>query len=103
VTSRDLPSERQNIEFFSGDLNKLFNERLKSKYNNVWLVGGAMLANEFIRLKLVDEIRISVLPIILGEGKLFFDHKGQERAMNLKDVIAYKNGMIELCYEIKKE
>ena len=103
VTSRNLPSERQNIEFYSGDLNKLVNERLKSKYNNVWLVGGAMLANEFIRLKLADEIRISVLPIVLGEGKLFFDHKGQEQAMHLKEVMAYKNGMIELCYEIKKE
>ena len=103
VTSRNLPTERQNIEFYSGDLNKLVNERLKPNYKNVWLVGGAMLAKDFIRLKLTDEIRVSVLPIILGDGTLFFDHIGQEQALHLKDVTAYKNGMIELWYEIKKE
>lgn len=103
VTSRNLPIERQNIEFYSGDLNKLVNERLKPNYRNVWLVGGAMLTRDFIRLKLTDEIRVSVLPIILGDGTLFFDNIGQELSLSLKDVTAYKNGMIELCYEINKE
>ena len=103
VTSRNLPIERQNIETYSGELNKLVNERLKPNYDNVWLVGGATLAKEFIRLKLADEIRISVLPIILGEGLLFFDHVGQEQLLNLNDVTAYKNGMVELWYEVPKE
>ncbi|GLU52857.1 dihydrofolate reductase [Dyadobacter frigoris] len=103
ITTRNLPNERQNIEFYSGDLNQLVSERLKPNYRNVWLVGGAMLAKDFIRLKLTDEIRISVLPIILGAGTLFFDHIGQEQTLHLKDVTAYKNGMIELWYEIEKE
>lgn len=103
VTSRTLPIEKQNIESYSGDLIELVNGHLKPNYKNVWLVGGAMLAKEFIRLKLTDEIRVSVLPIILGDGILFFDHIGQEQALNLKDVTAYKNGMIELWYEIKKD
>jgi dihydrofolate reductase len=102
VTHKNLPIDRQNIEIYSGDLNKLVNERLKPNYKNVWLVGGAMLAKDFIRLKLADEIRLSVMPVILGDGTLFFDHIGQERALHLKDVTAYKSGMVELCYEIKK-
>jgi len=103
LTHRKLPIDRQNIEAYSGDLNKLVNERLKSNYKNVWLVGGAMLAKDFIRLKLADEIRLSVIPIILGDGTLFFDHIGQEQALHLKDVTAYKSGMVELWYEIRKE
>lgn len=102
VTNRTLPNDRSNVEFYSGDLNKLVNERLKPVYKNVWLVGGAMLAKEFIRLKLADEIRVSILPIVLGDGLLFFDHLGKEQALHLKDVTAYKNGMVELWYEIKK-
>src|SRR5882757_1219487 len=101
VTHRDLPIDRQNIEIYSGNLNKLADERLKPNYKNVWLVGGAMLAKDFIRLKLADEIRLSILPVILGGGTPFFDHIGQEQALHLKDVTAYKNGMIELCYEIR--
>lgn len=103
VTNRTLPKDRPNVEFYSGDLNKLVNERLKPAYKNVWLVGGAMLAKEFILLKLADEIRVSILPIVLGDGLLFFDHFGKEQALHLKDVTAYKNGMVELWYEIKKE
>jgi dihydrofolate reductase len=102
VTHRNLPIERQNIEIYSGDLNKLVNERLRSNFNNVWLVGGASIAKNFIQLKLADEIRLSVLPIILGGGTPFFDHIGQEQVLHLKDVAAYKNGMVELCYEIRK-
>ena len=102
VSHRNLPIDRKNIEIFSGDLNKLVNEELKPKYKNVWLVGGAMLAKDFIRLKLADEIRLSVIPIILGDGKPFFDHIGQEQPLHLKNMIAYKNGMVELWYEIRK-
>ena len=102
VTHRNLPIDRPNIELYSGDLDKLVNERLIPNYSNVWVVGGAMLAKDFICLKLADEIRLSVLPIILGDGTLFFDHIGQEQALHLKDVTAYKSGMVELCYEIRK-
>ncbi|HCT30785.1 MAG TPA: deaminase [Bacteroidales bacterium] len=102
LTNRSLQSYSQNIEFYSGDLNKFVSERLKPKYENVWVVGGSMLTRDFIRLKLVDEIRISILPIILGDGLPFFDHIGQEQILYLKDTKAYKNGMVELCYKIKK-
>ncbi|SEM77202.1 Dihydrofolate reductase [Chitinophaga rupis] len=102
LTHRNLPVDRPNIEIYSGDLNKLVNERLKPNYRNVWLAGGAMLAKDFIRLKLADEIRLSIMPVILGDGTLFFDQIGQEQALHLKDVTAYKSGMVELFYEIRK-
>jgi dihydrofolate reductase len=102
VSHRNLPIERKNIEIYSGDLDKLVNERLKPSYKNVWLVGGAMLAKEFIRLKLADEIRLSVMPIILGDGTPFFDNVGNEQPLHLKNITAYKNGMVELWYEIQK-
>src|SRR5450432_4499908 len=102
LTHRKLPIDRQNIETYSGDLNKFVNERLKSKYQNVWLVGGAKLAKDFIRLNLADEIRQSILPIILGHGIPFFDQIGKEQALHLKNVTAYKSGLVELCYQIRK-
>lgn len=103
VSKRNLPIERPNIELFSGDLNSLVNDKLKPKYKNVWMVGGAMLAKEFIRSNLADEIRSTVLPIILGSGKPFFDQIGQEKALHLKNVTAYKSGLVELHYEFKKQ
>lgn len=103
ISHRNFPIERPNIEIYSGDLNTLINEKLKPKYKNVWLVGGAMLAKDFLRLKLADEIRLSILPIILGDGTLFLDHLGQEQTLHLKEVTAHQSGMVELWYEVKKE
>ena len=102
VSSRTLPVERKNIQVYSGNLHTLVDERLKPSYKNVWMVGGATLAKNFIRLKLADEIRLSIMPIMLGEGTLFFDQIGLEQAVHLKDVTAYKSGMVELVYEMKK-
>ena len=102
VSHRNLRTEKQNIEIYSGDLNKLVFDRLKPNHKNVWVVGGAMLVKDFICLGLADEIRLAVLPIILGDGTPFFDHIGQEQVLHLKDVTAYKSGMVELCYEIRK-
>jgi dihydrofolate reductase len=102
LSHRTLPVERSNIELFSGGLQQLVDERLKPNYGNVWVVGGAELAKDLIRAGLADEIRMSVLPIILGEGLAFFEQIGMEQALNLKDVTAYKNGMVELWYEIRK-
>lgn len=101
VSSRNLPVQRPNVEIYSGDLNSLVNERLKPNYKNVWMVGGAALAKEFIRLKLADEINLTIIPIILGDGLLFFDRVGVERPLHLKDVTAYKTGVVELRYQIK--
>ena len=99
LTHRNLPVEKPNIEMYSGDLNKLVEERLTPNYKNVWLVGGPALAKDFIQANLADEIRVAILPIILGEGLPFFNHIGRELPLHLKDATAYKNGMVELSYE----
>jgi dihydrofolate reductase len=102
-TKRKLKSERDNVKFYSGELDKLVEDRLKPNYQNIWMVGGAKLARSFIRLHLVDDIIISILPIILGDGLLFFDYIGREQQLHLKDVTTYKDGMVELWYEINTE
>ncbi len=102
VTSREFPIERPTIEFYSGDLHTLVKERLQTHYKNVWVVGGAKLVTEFLRAGLAHEIRLPILPIILGDGKPFFERLQQEYPLHLKEVTAYKSGMVELWYGIKR-
>ena len=102
VSHRSLPVERESVEIVGGDLTQLVAEKIKPRYKNVWLVGGPILAGEFLRLKLANEIRLSVLPIVLGGGALFLDQIGVEQSLHLKNLTAYKSGMVELWYEILK-
>ncbi len=103
LTHRDLTSDKKNVEFYSGDLDQLLMQQLKPNYRNIWMAGGAMATKEFLRLNLADEIIITIVPVILGDGTLFFDYIGQEQELHLKDVTAYRDGMVELTYEIKKD
>ena len=98
LTNRKLPSSRKTVEFYSGDLKKLVGEILAPRFKNIWMVGGAMLAQSFLRLGLVDEIRLMIAPALLGDGLHLFGNSGTEQRWNLKNVVAYKNGYVELSY-----
>lgn len=103
LTNRNLKSNKKSVHFLSGDLTEIVTNKLKPKYYNIWMVGGTMLTKEFLRLGLADEINITIIPILLGNGTLFFDYIGQELLLHLKDSTVFKDGMVELWYEIKKE
>src|SRR5690606_21336939 len=78
MTKRRLPVERKHVELFAGSPELLIAQKLKPHYRNVWLVGGAALTREVLRLGLADEIRQTVLPILLGNGIPFYDLIGKE-------------------------
>jgi dihydrofolate reductase len=98
VTARDFRAERSSVEFYSGDLERLVREVLAPRYGNIWLVGGASLCQSFLRLDLVDEIRLSIVPSLLGRGLRLFGEAEIEQRWTLKDVLAFRNGFVELVY-----
>ena len=102
LTTRNLESNLPTVEFYSGDLIELVHNQLKPKFKNIWMVGGPSLTKDFLIADLVDEIVLTILPVILGEGLLFFDYIGQEIPLHLKEVTAYKEGIVELIYQILK-
>jgi dihydrofolate reductase len=98
VTSREWPPARKSVEFYSGDLKALIDAKLAPQYRNIWLVGGAMLGQRFLELGLVDEIRLTIAPVLLGEGLRLFGDSPSEQRWSLKNVVAYKNGFVALSY-----
>ncbi|WP_299223895.1 dihydrofolate reductase family protein [uncultured Aquimarina sp.] len=103
LTNKNLITDKKNVKFYSGELEKIVNDKLKPNFKNIWMVGGSILTKEFIRKGLADKIVTTIMPVILGNGTLFFDYIGQEHLLHLEDVLAFDDGMVELCYEIKRE
>ncbi len=83
---------------YSGDLKTFVDAKLAPRFRNIWLVGGAMLSQGLLELGLVDEIRLTLAPVLLGEGLRLFGDSMTEKRWNLKNVVAYKNGFVELSY-----
>ena len=96
-----LPRIRDTVEFYSGDLAQLINGRLRSAFPSIWIVGGGAVAAQCVRLGLADEVRYSILPVLIGDGIQFFEKLASDIALHLAEVKAYKNGMVELRYEVR--
>jgi dihydrofolate reductase len=102
LTSRELPKTRDTVELYAGDLGELVNERLKPTFRSIWFVGGGVVSGECLRLGLADEVRYSIMPILIGDGISFFERLDKDVELHLLEVKAYKSGMVALRYEVRK-
>ena|SRR5690349_2742117 len=103
LTTRDLPRTRETVEFHSGDLSQFVNDRLRPAYRSIWFVGGGSVCSECLQLGLADEVRYSILPILIGEGIPFFGKLHNDFALHLAEAKAYRNGTVALCYQVRKD
>jgi len=102
LTHRDLRRIRDTVELYAGDLARFVNVRLRPAFRSIWFVGGGAVSGECLRLGLADEVRYSIMPILIGEGIPFFERLGRDVALHLAEVKAYKSGMVELRYEVRR-
>jgi dihydrofolate reductase len=103
LTSRELPRTRDSVTFHSGDLTQFVNERLRPTFKNIWCVGGGAVTAECLRRGLADEVRYSVLPILIGDGIRFFDTLDADIRLHLAEVKGYTNGVVGLRYEVRRD
>ncbi|MFC7132454.1 MULTISPECIES: dihydrofolate reductase family protein [Salinibaculum] len=99
LTHRDLPRAAETVEFRDGDVQSVATE-LKEQYGHVWLVGGAALAGSFLREGQIDEIRLSLIPVLLGGGVSLFPATDETQALELRDAVARDDGIVELRYRV---
>jgi dihydrofolate reductase len=102
LTSRELRKTRDTVQFYSGELALLVDERLKPNFRSIWFVGGGEVSGECLRLGLADEVRYSIMPILIGNGISFFDRLDKDVALHLVEVKTYESGMVALRYEVRK-
>ena len=103
LTRRALRKTRDSVEFYAGDLGRLVGEKLTPNFQNIWFVGGGEVSAECLRLQLADEVRYSILPILIGDGISFFQGLDRDVALHLLEATPYKSGMVALRYEVRKQ
>jgi dihydrofolate reductase len=102
LTRRELRKTRSSVEFHAGDLQRFVEERLRPNFRTIWFVGGGAVSGECLRRGLADEVRYSILPILIGDGIAFFEGLGRDVALHLLEVKAYQSGVVALRYEVER-
>ncbi len=75
-------------------------ERLKSvSEKNIWLVGGGKLIREFLEHDAVDEMIITIIPRMIGNGIRLFPESEIDQKFKLTDSKTFPTGVVNLHYE----
>lgn len=98
ITSTDRPSVGRTT-FYTGNLKNLV-QRLKSENGkNIYCDGGAEIINELLKHDLIDELIISIIPVLLGNGtRLFIDNR-PEQQLEFINVKSFDTGLVQLHYK----
>ena len=75
---------------------------MKPNFGSIWFVGGGAVSAECLRLRLADEVRYSIVPMLIGDGISFFQGLDQDIALHLLEATAYTSGVVALRYEVRK-
>ena len=97
ITHKDIPST-EDIIFTSENLAELIYELKKKDGADIWVCGGAAIANQLSTLGLIDLYSITVAPTILGNGTRLFAETNYQCNLKLISTCSY-NGFTDLVYE----
>jgi dihydrofolate reductase/predicted GNAT family N-acyltransferase len=99
VLSNNLSSVKNGMELYRGDLVELVKNLYSEGIKHVWVDGGATIC-QFLSCQLVDEIIISIIPVILGSGIPLFQKVTTELPCRFVSCQGYSSGLTQLRYEI---
>ena len=86
------------FELVSKDVVHRVKQIKQAEGKDIWLFGGASLTASLMEAGLVDEIWLSVHPILLGAGKLLFSGTGKRVQLKLIETKSYETGLVSLRY-----
>lgn len=100
ITRSDKPSVGKTT-FYNGNLNDLILKLKNESGKDIFIDGGAEIVNELLKEKLVDELVISIIPILVGDGTKLFNDGRPEQQLNLTDTKYFEKGLVQLHYKCK--
>jgi dihydrofolate reductase len=106
LSSRDQPvpeGEGVDVRVVEGKVTDLHDEMIESAgERDFWVVGGGNVASQYADAGLLDEVHVTVVPVVLAKGKPLFDDRLAEPPMQLQGVFPRHSGMVELRYEVNR-
>ena len=101
LTSRELETmEGADVRFHDGEVRDVVRDALEAAgERDLGVVGGGSVASQLEQAGLLDELQVTVVPVILGSGKPLFATPPR-KPMKLLGTRAFSNGMTELTYAL---
>jgi dihydrofolate reductase len=106
LSSRELPKpdgEDVDVRIVNAQVPELIDEMLEAAGDrDLWVVGGGKVASQFADNHLLDTVELTVVPLVLGNGKPLFDRRLPDGPMQLVGAQTYASGMVGLTFDVKR-
>jgi dihydrofolate reductase len=99
VTRKERPAIG-NFKFYTGDMAQLVNELKAQSGKNIYCDGGSEVANELMKNNLIDELIVSIIPVLLGDGIKLFNDGRPEKELILVSSKQFESGLVQLHYKV---
>jgi len=96
LTHRETPSVHGE-QFFAGEPAALVEQLGLSGAQRLYVDGGAVI-RQFLADGLIDDLTVSIVPVLLGQGVALFGPEVPEQRLSLASSKAYESGLVQLCY-----
>lgn len=102
VITRTERPDRGRIKFYTGDLAELVYKLKNENGKDIYCDGGAEVINELLKHDLIDELIISIVPVLLGNGTRLFKDERPEQLLEFVAAKTFDTGLMQLHYKRKK-
>lgn len=100
VFTRSDVEDTEHVQFVRDDVVDFTNQLKQQEGRNIWIVGGGELLSSFMKEQLLDELIVTVSPVLLGSGIPLFKEGQHHADLSLKGTRRF-NQFVELHYEVK--
>lgn len=99
ITRTTRPSEG-NVHFYTGSLSSLVKDLKAKQGGHIFVDGGAEIVNMMLKEQLIDEMIISVIPVMLGKGVRLFDAERPYQNLQLVSAKTFDSGLLQMHYKV---
>jgi dihydrofolate reductase len=98
VITRTKRESEGKVQFYNGNLKALIEGLKQEPGKDIFCDGGSEIIDELLKSDLVDELVISVIPILLGEGTRLFKGGRPEQLLAFRGAKTFETGLVQLHY-----
>lgn len=103
VLTRSEKPDSGTIHFYSGNLYDLISRLKSQEGKRIYCDGGAEIIHQLLQKDLIDEMIISIIPHMLGDGIALFQGGRQEKKLQLISAESFEKGLVQLHYIREKD
>lgn len=99
IVTRTPRPDIGSVKFYTGNLQSLVGKLKAEQGKHIFCDGGAEIVNELLKHNHIDELIVSVIPILLGSGTKLFKDGRPELKLKLLSAKSFEKGLVQLHYQ----